>query len=88
MTGLKPDGGPECTGIFRSRPAFDVDSGLEHSGPVFTSYQGGSDRMLTQFHADRCVSDNFQWRPVSLDAPAPPDFNCNRLYRADVRKMC
>ena len=26
MTGLKPDGGPECTGIFRSRPAFDVDN--------------------------------------------------------------
>jgi CxC4 like cysteine cluster associated with KDZ transposases len=26
MTGLKPDGGPECTGIFRSCPAFDVDA--------------------------------------------------------------
>jgi hypothetical protein len=42
MTGLKPDGGPECTGIFRSRAAFDVDGRTEHSSPVFTSLRGGS----------------------------------------------
>jgi hypothetical protein len=63
MTGLKPDGGPECTGLFRSCPAFDLDGGSEHSGPVFTPPRGGSDPMLTQFHADRRVADTFRWRP-------------------------
>jgi len=34
MTGLKPDGGPEYTGMFRSRPAFDIDGGTDHSVPM------------------------------------------------------
>jgi hypothetical protein len=75
MTGLKPDGGPEYTGIFRSRPAFEVDGGSEHSDPVFTSPRGGSDPMLTQFQADRRIADTFRWRPFWSTPPAAPEIN-------------
>jgi hypothetical protein len=46
MTGLKPDGGPECTGIFRSRPAFDLDDGM--SIPVRCLHPSG----VVPFHVD------------------------------------
>jgi hypothetical protein len=75
MTGLKPDSGPECTGISRSRPAFDPDGGSEHSGPVVTPPRGGSDPLLTQIHADRRVADTFRWRPFWLTLPAAPEIN-------------
>jgi hypothetical protein len=75
MTGLKPDGGPECIGRFRSAPAFEVDSGSEHSDPVFTAPRGGSVPMLSQFHADRRVADIFPWRPFWLTLPAAPEIN-------------
>jgi hypothetical protein len=63
-TGLKLDGGLECTGIFCSCPAFDVDGGLEHSGPVFTPIRSRSGPVLTVLYDDRCVDDDFRWQPL------------------------
>jgi hypothetical protein len=74
MTGLKQDGEPECTGIFRSRAAFDIDGGPEHSGPVFIPIRGRSGLVLTLLYDDRCVRDDFQWRQFWFTSPSAPEF--------------
>ena len=82
MTGLKPDGGPECTGLFRSCVAFDVDNWPE------VSFQCQ--------HPPCVVPHRFcsiSRRPASRDSPVPRYFNYSWLglkfqlvYRADLRK--
>jgi hypothetical protein len=81
-TGLKPDGGTECAGIFRSQAAFDVDNALE------VSFRCQHSPWVVPIRF--CVISK---RPASRDPPAPRYFNYNWLglkfqlvYRADLRK--
>jgi hypothetical protein len=60
MTGLKPDGRPECTGSSPLRAAFGMDGVPEHSGPVLTFVWGSSAPVLTSFSSDRCTNDGLR----------------------------
>jgi hypothetical protein len=79
MTSLKPDGGPECTGIFRFRAAFDIDGGSEHSGPVFTPIRGRSGPVLPLLYNDRYIHNDVRWRPFWITTPSAVEFQLQRL---------
>jgi hypothetical protein len=75
MTGLKPDGGPECTGIFRSRPTFDVDNAAGGFFPVLIFPLGGSDLLLLDFEATGIKRSS-----------GAVVFQLQLMYRADLSK--
>jgi hypothetical protein len=81
-TRLKPDGGAECTGIFRSCTEFEVDNATE------VSFQCRHPPWVVPIR-----SCEIRQRPASRDTPAPQYFNYSwvglkfqLVYCADLHK--